>query len=490
MASTGGKAELVVVQGTEVTTLDPQQTQGIDGVAVVRHLFNSLVFLDAHGEIVPDLAERWEVAPDQVTWTFHLRKGVKFHDGSPFNAEAVRFTIERAIGPGSPPSLAKRYLSVIEKVEVVNDATVRIVTTGPSRAFLFNLAHVSGAVMMSPTAVRQAGENVGRQPVGTGPFRLAHWRRGEKLVLERNDEYFGGKAHLQRIVYKTVPEAAARVRQLEKGEADIALRLPPFEVKRLGANPSLAILKTVSVRPIMFYLNTRRRPFNDLRVRRAVNLAVDRKELIQTVLSGEATPLDSPLAPGLAGHVHVQNLDYDPARARELLNQRGISEGARLTMDCPHGGFVRDRQVCAAVAEQLARVGLKIQTRIFDDYEEYVASRAKRDYDMTMLGYAPGSLDADGAFQSTLRSASVGESYNWSDYSNARADQLIDSGRTTVDDTKRRAIYVQLQKLVMKDLPMLLLYTEHEFTGIRKGVTGVWMRPDQALLLLNAVPAP
>ena len=315
MASTMGKDHLTVVQATEVITLDPQQTLGIDGTAVLRHVFNSLVFLDARGNIVPDLAERWEVASDQVTWTFHLRKDVQFHDGSPFNAEAVRFTIERAIGPGSPASPAKRYLSVIDRVEVVNDATVRIVTKGPSAPFLSNLAQVRAAIM-SPSAVEKAGTNVGHAPVGTGPFRLAEWRRGDKLVLERNDAYFGDKAGVRRIVYRTVPEAATRARQLETGEADIALRLSPFEAKRLGAKPGLEILRTVSIRPVVFYLNTRKKPFNDVRVRRAVNLAVDRKELIQNVLSGEATPLDSPLAAGLPGHVHVQDLEYDPARAR------------------------------------------------------------------------------------------------------------------------------------------------------------------------------
>jgi peptide/nickel transport system substrate-binding protein len=484
------KDELTVVQGTEVTTLDPQQVQGIDGIAIVRHLFNSLVFLDARGEIVPDLAERWDVAADGATWTFHLRKGVKFHDGSPFNAEAVRFTIERAIGPGSPASLAKRYLSIIDRVEVVNDATVRIVTRGPSGPFLYHMAHISGAAMMSPSATQKAGTNIGRQPVGTGPFRLVEWRRGDEVVIERNDAYFGERARVRRIVYKIVPEVATRVLQLETGEADVALRLPPFEVKRLSANPSLDVVKTVSIRPMMFYLNTRKKPFDDLRVRRAVNLAIDRKELIQSVLSGEATPLDSPLASPMPGHIHVQNLEYDPARARALLREAGVPDGFTLTMDCTLGRFVLDREVCTAVAGQLAKVGLKTQTRMFGDYPQYIASRAKRDYDLTQFGFAAGSMDPDAAFQSTVHSSNVGKNFNWSDVSNAKIDTLIDAGRTTVDEKKRRAIYAELQKLVMQEYPMLFLYTEHEFTGVRKGVTGVVMRPDQALLLLKAAPGP
>jgi peptide/nickel transport system substrate-binding protein len=484
------KDELTVVQGTEVTSLDPQQTQGIDGIAIVRHIFNGLVFLDRKGEIVPDLAERWEVAPDQVTWTFHLRRGVKFHDGSPFNAEAVRFTIERAIGPGSPASLAKRYLSLISKVEVVDDATVRIVTKAPSGPFLYNLAHISGSVIMSPSAVQKAGANVARQPVGTGPFRLVEWRRGEHLVLERNDAYFGEKPKVRRIVYKAVPETATRVLQLETGEADVALRIPPFEVKRLQANPAIEIMKTVSIRPMVFYLNTRKKPFDDVRVRRAVNLAVDRDELIRSVLSGEATPLDSPLAPALPGHISVEKIPYDPARAKALLKEAGVAEGTPIVMDCPQGRFVLDREVCTAVAGMLAKVGLKPQTRIIGDYPQYIALRAKRDYDMTMLGFAPGSMDADAAFQSTLHSSNAGKNFNWADVTNPKIDALIEAGRSTIDTQKRRAIYAELQRLVMQETPLLFLYAEHEFTGIRKGVTGVVMRPDQALLLLHAAPAP
>jgi len=176
--SHAAKDELTVAQGTEVTTLDPQQTQGIDGIAIVRHLFNGLVFVDAKGEIVPDLAERWELASDEMTWTFHLRKGVKFHDGSPFNAEAVRFSIERAIGPGSPASLAQRYLSVIHKVEVVNDAAVRIVTKGPSGPFLYNLAHISGGVLASLAAVPAAA---GRRRRRTGHRRVRGRRPGRTV---------------------------------------------------------------------------------------------------------------------------------------------------------------------------------------------------------------------------------------------------------------------------------------------------------------------
>ena len=488
--STAAKDELTVVQGTEVTTLDPQQTQGIDGIAIVRHLFNGLVFIDAKGEIVPDLAERWEVAADQVTWTFHLRKGVKFHDGSPFNAEAARFTIERAIGPGSPASLAQRYLSVIQKVEILNDATLRIVTKGPSGPFLYNLAHISGGVMMSPSAAQKAGANVGRQPVGTGPFKLVEWRRGDHLVLERYDAYFGDKPRVRRIVYKAIPEVGTRVLQLETGEADVALRLPPFELKRLGGNAALEIIKTISIRPMMFYLNTKKKPFDDVRVRRAVNLAVDRDELIRTVLSGEATPLDSPLPPALPGHITVERLTYDPARARDLLRQAGVADGTPIVMDCTHGRFVLDREVCTAVAGQLAKVGLKVQTRIQGDYPQYISSRAKRDYDMTMFGFAAGSMDADAAFQSTLHSSNAGKNFNWADVTNPRIDALIDAGRATIATPKRRAIYAELQKLVMQEMPMLFLYTEHEFTGIRKGVSGVVMRPDQALILLRAAPAP
>jgi peptide/nickel transport system substrate-binding protein len=489
-AVSAARDELVVVQGTEVTSLDPQQTQGIDGIAIAGHIFNRLLTLDTRGEIVPDLAERWEVAGDQKTWTFHLRRGVKFHDGSPFNAEAVRFTIERAIGPKSPPSLGKRYLSVIERVEVVDDATVRIVTRGPSGPFLYNLAHISGAGIMSPAATQKAGANIARQPVGTGPFRLVEWRRGDELVLERNDAYFGEKPRVRRIVYRVVPEVATRVLQLETGEADVALRIPPFEVKRLGRNPKLEIQKTVSIRAMVFYLNTRKKPFDDVRVRRAVNLAIDRKELIQSVLSGEGTPLDSPIAPTLPGHVRVQTLEYNPAAARDLLRQAGVAEGTTLIMDCPHGRFVLDREVCTAVAGQLGKVGLKVQTRIIGDYPQYIAARAKRDYDLTMLGFAPGSMEADGTFHSTLHSSNAGKNFNWADYSNPRVDALVEAGRTTIDEKRRRAAYAELQKIVMQDMPMLMLYAEHEFTGIRKGVTGVFMRPDQALLLLRAAPAP
>jgi len=482
---------LTVALGTEPSTLDPQRTSG-DGLMVTKHIFNTLVFPDRNLVIRPELATRWAVASDGVTWTFELRRDVQFHDGTPFNAEAVVFNLRRALGPGTGPSLTKTWLDMvdIDGVKVLGEYTVQIRTVAPFGGFLFNLGHIGGGLMMSPASVQRFGREIGVRPVGTGPYRFVEWVRGQRIVLERNDTYWGPKPSYARVTFLPIPEEAARNAMLETGEAGVSVRVSPLEAARFANSQQIQVIKALVARPFAMWFNVTRRPLRDIRVRKALNHAVDKRELIKAFFLGDAAILDSVLPPGLPGYRSVGVYEYDPAKAKSLLAAAGYAQGLRLRAYCPHGRFTLDAEVCQAVAGQLAKVGVTVEVRTFGDYAAFLSTLEKEpEFDMYFFGWASGSLDPDGALWPTFASENAGLRWNFGRYRNARVDRLIRAARIEMDQSKRRQLYAELQAILVDDAPWIFLYTTYGYTGARKQVKDVWVRPDEQILFYNAYPA-
>ncbi|MCC6192742.1 MAG: hypothetical protein IT318_27290 [Anaerolineales bacterium] len=483
------QTELIVALGTEISTLDFQRTSG-EGLMVGRHLSNHLVFPDENGEIQPDLAERWEIGDDGMTYTFFLRQGVTFHDGTPWNAEALRWNLERALGPDSPPSLAKTWMGAIDysSVRVIDEYTVELKTFEPFGGFLYSISNIGGGLMMSPASVDQWGDDVGTHPVGTGPYRLLEWIRGERLVLERNPDYWGEPPAFEKITFLPIPEATTRVLMLETGEVDVAVRIPTVEVERLSANPEINIIGVTVIRPYSIMLNTSQPPFDDVRVRQAANYAVDKQAIVDSLFLGQAEILNSPLPPGVPGYSPVGEYPYDLKLAKQLLAEAGYENGADIVIDCPQGRLVLDTEVCSAVGAMLTNAGLRTQTRIFGDYAQFLDSRTADTaaYNGTFFGWATGSLDPDGAFFPTLYSQNVGKRWNFSQYANPTADEQIMRGHSSLDWEDRAEAYLELQKFLWEDAPWLYLYSAKGFTGVRAGIEGVFVRPDEQILLYSA----
>jgi len=321
---------LVVGLVAEPVALDPAQVTDLNSNRVGRRVAETLVaFAEGSTQIVPGLAESWTISRDGLQYTFKLRKGVKFHDGTPLDAEAVKFSIERQIVPDHPASklgkypFANYFFGNVKAVEPLDELTVRFILKEPRASFLDVMAAAAAAIV-SPTAVKKFGLDYGTNPVGTGPFRFASWERGQRVVLEKNPAYWKFPVKVDRVVYRPIVEDQARLTELLTGGLDLIVGVPPDFVAQLEGNAKLALLKQVGAHVWYLGLNNEKKPFTDKRVRQALNYAVDKDAIVRDVLKGTGAPSKGPVLPGTSGdEARLKAFPYDPERAKKLLAEAG-----------------------------------------------------------------------------------------------------------------------------------------------------------------------
>lgn len=478
----------IFVQGVDPETLDPHLYASTVAANVFQHVLDRLVELTPELEIKPMLATSWEVAEDKVTWTFHLRQGVHFHDGTPFNAQAVKDNFE-AVAFADPPIRRTRMFAVFMKeLRVVDQYTVQIITLEPFGAMIPNMAHPAAAIM-SPTARRVLGPDVARNPVGTGPFKFVEWVPGDRLVLERNEGYWGEAPQIETLIFKPVREAASRIMMLEAGEAHLITGVTPHDVARLKADPDITVSATPTTRSMYIGMNTQIWPFNDVRVRHAINYAVDMEAIIEHVLLGFGTELDSHIPHLMWGHVPVGPFGYDPERARELLREAGIPEGTPIALWTPHGRYVMDKETAEAVAGFLEAVGFDVEITVWE-WAAYLAAMRKpleeTEVEMFLLGWASGTVEPDWQTRPLFATGMWPPAgWNRAFFSNPIVDELIHKGMITVDYEKRKEVFAELQRLIWADAPWLFMNTMYHIVAMR-GVGGVCIFPHEGTRAIHA----
>ncbi len=286
---------LTFATGADPDSLDPQNTQSNPGEQVNRMMHENLVRFSAKMQLEPALAESWLASKDGLTWTFKLRKGVKFHDGTPFDAKAVKYFFDRVLGD-EKPFKASLYTPVVQGAEVIDDSTVRVILKQPFGAFLFIMAHSAGAIV-SPAAHQKWGKDLALHPVGTGPFKFVEWVKGDHVTMERHDGYWGGAPNLDRVVVKTVREDQARVLMLESGDADLIVNIPTEEIPRLRKDARFTIESSPTARALFIVINVKKKPFDDVRVRQALNYAVNRDAIVKELFQNNAQVIPGPVSP-------------------------------------------------------------------------------------------------------------------------------------------------------------------------------------------------
>ena len=482
---------ITYVQGADAATLDPQDMTDTASDDVIRHIYDNLVAFDAKLNIKPSLAQSWETSPDGKTWTFHLRNDVKFHDGTPFNAKAVKANFDRVLMEKDPflgRVLRRRGLfTVISEVKVLDDYTVQLITKDPFGPMLPTLAHGAGGIV-SFNATQKSGKDFGSQPVGTGPFKFVEWVRGERIVVQKNPDYWGGVPKIDRIVFLTVKEDATRVAMLERGEGDVVLTIPPTEVARLKNNPAITMRVDDSVRVVYVGMNTQKKPFTDRLVRQALNYAVDKKAITDHILMGLATPMDSPMGPAW-GYVPGKAYEYNPDKAKALLAQAGYPNGFETTLLTPQGHYLMDSQVSEAVVGYLDKVGVKVKLQVMEwaTYMNALSVPAKQaNWDLFLLGWAPSTGDADWALRPNFATSMWPPEDNDALYSNSTVDALLMKGMTSTDQNVRLNAYQQVQQLVFDDAPWIFLHVQKVVTGIRNRIAGVVVLATEIVLVKDA----
>jgi glutathione transport system substrate-binding protein len=487
VGTTRAAKDLVLGVPDNLTGLDPADLNDNLSQSAARLMFEGLYMLDEHMKLRPQLAESYEATEDAKEFTFHLRKGVTFHDGTPFNAAAVKFSFDRA---GNPENHLKRQslYVMIDHTDVVDDYTVKMVLKYPFGAFVNDVAH-PGALIVSPKSVQQYGKEVTRHPSGTGPYELVSWS-ADTLKLKKNEHYWKpGLPKIDTITYRSVPENGARIAMLQAGEAQFIYPVPPEMIKVVQNSPTITVFNEPSILVRYVYMDTMRKPFNDPRVRLALNYAVDKQAFIKVVYSGYADPMDSPMPPLLGFYQKQGSYPYDPAKAKALLAEAGYPNGFEATLT--GGASTLIQRGMQFIQQQLGAVGvtLKVEPLEAGVLTAKVLNVQKPEDATVVMGYGAWSSstgDADWGMRPILYTKSfppVLSNVAW--YSNSVTDAAIEEGLSTIDPAKRAAAYAKAQAQAWKDAPWIFLGVEHNLAAYSKKLHGAFMRPDQQFHLIE-----
>jgi peptide/nickel transport system substrate-binding protein len=466
---TGGT--LVYATGTDVQTLDPQFVTDVPTSRIVMHIHETLVRPDEAGNMQPALATAWSTSDDKLTWTFRLRQGVRFHDGTPFNAAAVKATFERIRAPATA-SPRRSALAAITDIDVIDDYTIALRTKEPFAPLLAQISAYNLAII-SPAQVQKGRYR--EQPAGTGPFRLKSWQPGERITLARNDDYWGEKPKLDALETRVVPEDSARVLLLLSGEADVIASVPTVMLKRLEGSSAVKVLRRTGYRTIYVGLNNAMPPFNDRRVREAVAHAIDVTALQRGVLSGVGKLGGGFESPVIGGAKEIAPRAYDPARARKLLAEAGHPNGFETSFYVPTGRYLMDRQLGEAIQAQLSEVGIKAKIEA-PEWGAFVSITDQKKAPMFIMG--KGSPTGDLDFTLTLTAMTNGR-MNAFALSNPEIDRLILEQRGAVEPAKRRELLARAQDLIFQDVPAVVLFYEDQIFATRANVHDVAIYPNE-----------
>ncbi len=478
--SAAGKRDLVVLLSSQFSHLDPVELQTSDQGILMYLIYSYLYRLNKDAVPVSDLVESERIESDKVTWTLTLKRGVSFHDGTPVTAEAVKYTIDRMLDPERKAPQQVLY-APIKEVRVLNPHTVQLITKHPFPALRYNLAHSNGAIV-SPTADRKLGRDFGRQPVGSGPYRFAEWVAGQRVVLRRNDGAPGAKPYWETITFKTVPDTVTRELQVEKGEADVALRASPQDAPRLGASKDVKLLIVEGTRNAFFQLNLTRPPTDDLRVRQALNYAVDKEAIIKVVMNGAAVLSRTVLEKPLLGSKPLGPYPYDPARARQLLKEAG-AEGATIDIIVSQGHHIQDAPTGEAVANYLKAVGLKVNLRPIGDQPTYIDQMGRREHSAAFIAWSFGTFDPDQVLRRLFYGETAGKPWNFGAFQDGAVDALIVKASQTQELEARRAMYEEIQERIFAKVPWIFLHRINGISLLRADIENLHVLPGNEIHL-------
>ncbi len=466
-----GNAVLLATQ-SDVARLDPAATGDVPSMMVQSVIFESLVGWDKDGKLIPQLAESWTYSDGGKVVTFKLRRGVKFHDGEEFDAAAAKVNFDRWLDKANGLLTLSQFASV-DHAEALDKHTLRLTLKDVNGALLQTIAG-RRAMFNSPKALAKWGKDINLHPTGTGPFEFVEWVPKDRVVVKRFDAYWGTKPMLDKITFKPVPEPASRVAMLEAGDADMAAPIPIQDVERLKGNGKLQVMMVDSLDNLHFALNMQKDVFKDVRVRHAVNYAVDKDAIAKNIYNGLAVPLTkSPVSPYLWGYSAVGDYyKFNPAKARDLLKDAGVKPGTKLVMWIPDGRYPQDRQVGEATAGYLREVGFDVQIQKME-WATYIGRVGQKPdpvapYDLAMLAWSVGTQDADWGMGGTFLSTNwPPRAYNLAFYKSDVVDKALEAGRQTTDSAKRMEAYKIAQKQVMEDAPWLFL-VNYKYIGAAK----------------------
>lgn len=478
---------LTIATGTDVENMNIHLVTSSPSYTVLEHVYETLFEMSIEGELEPLLAESIEPGDEPQTFIIKLRQGISFTDGTPFDATAVKANLDYVLDAENAAPF-RFLISRIQEVVVVDDYTVQINLDSDFAPLAAHLSH-GALAMVSPAALAQGNDYLAANAIGTGPYTLGSWARDEAVTLQRNPDYWGTPAKIDTVIFKVVKEDGARLIEVEAGTADIAVRVPPAEAERLAANPNIEIVTTPGLRTIYIFFNVTQEPFDDVRVRQAVNYAVDVEGIVRDLFDDAALVSRAPFASPIFGFSAQEPYARDVDRARELLADAGIAEGTTVVLYHPTGRYIQDALVADAVRSQLREVGLNVELRTLEwpQYVPFVRAEAPdNEVQFAMLGWGTPTMDADYALYALFHSSEIPPGFNGAFYQNPEVDALLDAARTNPDPAAREAAYAEAIEIIWNDAPWLFLYSEVQLTAIRSNVEGFVVHPNERMIATGA----
>lgn len=489
----GGESKPVTKNNKDVTiainanflTLDPHNAGDTHSISGARTMYEGLMGFNEKMELVPVLAEDYKVSEDGLTYTFNLRKNVKFHDGTDFNAEAVKANLDRILDEKNNLRM-RRSFSTVSDVQTPDENTVVITLSQPYSAFLNKTAM---ALMISPKAL-QDGVDVTKNAVGTGAYKFKEWVQGDRLVVVKNEEYWQeGLPKVDSITFKPVPENGSRIAMLKTGEADFIYPMPTEQVSEVEGDSNIVVDKIDSTIVRYITLNTMKKPYDDLKVRQAINYAIDKDAYIKVVKSGLGSKLKSSMSSMTQYYSEQSGYDYDPEKAKALLAEAGYPDGFEAEIWGENDS--ETMKGMQFIQQQLALVGIKVEVKsmegatLSDQINSATPENAK--IQMWYVSWSPSSGDADGATKGLFSSEFFPPAgSNTAYYKNDNVDQWIKDANASVNPDEAKEIYANIQKQIWEDAPWVFLGVDQVITGKRAYLDGVKVFPDGSINVLNA----
>ncbi|WP_145339178.1 glutathione ABC transporter substrate-binding protein GsiB [Pantoea sp. PSNIH1] len=473
--------DAVIAVSSTFTTLDPYDANDTLSQAVAKSFYQGLFSFDKEMKLVNVLAESSQASDDGLTYTIKLRSGIKFQDGTDFNAEAVKVNLDRA---SNPDNHLKRYnlFKYIATTEVVDPLTVKITLKQPFSAFINNLAHPAAA-MISPTALKKYGKEIGFHPVGTGPYEFETWNQTDFVKVKKWAGYWKpGYPKLDTITWRPVVDNNTRAAMLQTGEATFAFPVPFEQAKRLESNDKLNVITTPSIMQRYISLNVTQKPFDNPKVREALEYAINREALAKVAFAGYATPATGIVPPSIDFAQRYPAIKYDPAKARALLKEAGYGNGFETTLWSSHNHSTAQK-VLQFTQQQLAQVGVKVKVTAMDAGQRAaeVESKGQKESGVRMFytGWSASTGEADWALTPLFATTSWPPAiFNTAFYSNPQVDKDLADALKTTDRERKAQLYKDAQDRIWNDHPWIPLVVEQLLSASNKNLTGFYVMPD------------
>ena len=470
------EGKLAVAQSSDTLTLDPSVDTSPISLNIFKNVYDQLTDIAADGSVAPLLATSWEASPDAKVWTFSIKPGVKFHDGSPVTVGDVIWSFEKIIADQKSP--VRAYLTNVEKVEAVGDDKVRFTLTESFAPFDRQVSLIS--ILPRKIYEERGPARFSQQPVGSGPFKVLSWVKDDRVELESFADYHGGAPKIAKVVFRPVPSESARSSALISGELDIVPILPPAFIDVLARRAGIKVEKVESNRVLYLGFDVSNPALSNVKLRQAIDHAIDREAITKRLLRGLGKPVGQVVAPVTFGYdASITPTSYDPELAKKLVKESGYS-GERILFQYPNNRYAFGEEVAQAVAGYLQAVGINVDMQGMEYSAFFPLWLNKKLNGMHMFAYGPSIMDAELPLRSLYE---TGPSRGY--WSNPEVDRLIKAQRAESDPEKRKALISQVWKLSKENVPYSILYNEIQGYGIRQGVE--WQpRPDERLLFEKA----